>query len=66
MCGVWHAANLAGKRKHVRAVTRKGPPKIQHRIEGGQVPSLPHARAAEDSIDAIVFEIYVVVYGKSC
>ena len=40
-------------------VTHKGPFKKQPRIEGGQAPSLSHARAAEDSVDAIVFEMYV-------
>ena len=53
------AAKLAAKRKNVRVVTRKGPPKRQPRIEGGQAPSLPHPRAAEDSVDSKVFEVYV-------
>ena len=53
------AAKKAAKRKRAREDTPKGPPNKQPRIEGCQAASLPQSRAAEDSIDAIEFEIVV-------
>ena len=53
------ATKLAAKRKRVREETHKGSSSNKPMLEGVQAPSLPQARVAEDSIDAIVFDIAV-------